>query len=65
MPRYEFVCPKCKQAIELERSINDETTPLCCSEGCGGIEMEQIISRTSFALRGGGWADSGYSKDRQ
>lgn len=62
MPRYDFSCPKCKRVVELQRSIKDETLPLCCEEGCGGIEMEQIISKTAFSLKGGGWAATGYSK---
>ena len=62
MPRYEFECPKCKRVIELERSIKDETVPLCCEDSCGGIEMIQLISRSSFSLKGTGWAAQGYSK---
>jgi hypothetical protein len=31
--------------------------------GCDGQqEMEQIISKSSFALKGMGWASEGYSK---
>jgi predicted nucleic acid-binding Zn ribbon protein len=44
-------------------SINDETAPVCCEPGCDGQqEMERIISTTSFALKGQGWAADGYSK---
>ncbi len=62
MPFYEFECPKCHDLIELMKSIRDETLPLCCAEGCGGIQMEQIISRSGFHLKGLGWAAEGYSK---
>lgn len=62
MPTYEFRCPKCSKTIELVRSINDETLPLCCEQECGAIEMERIISQTGFSLKGGGWANEGYSK---
>lgn len=60
MPTYQFRCPKCRREIEIEKSIKDDTVPLCCSEDCGAIEMEQMISRTSFVLRGTGWFKDGY-----
>jgi putative FmdB family regulatory protein len=63
MPVYEFRCLKCRRTIELQMSINDETAPVCCEPGCDGQqEMERIISTTSFALKGQGWAADGYSK---
>ncbi len=62
MPFYDFLCSKCKTVIELKKSIHDDTCPLCCNEGCDGIEMVRIISKTSFALKGLGWAAEGYSK---
>ena len=62
MPTYQFRCPKCRREIELQRSIKDESKPLCCEDSCGGIEMEQLISTTSFILSGNGWARDGYSK---
>lgn len=63
MPRYEFQCPKCRDVIELDRSMNDTSVPLCMQEGCDGQqEMTQLISKTSFSLKGSGWASDGYSK---
>lgn len=62
MPTYEFECPKCRKTIELVRSMKDESVPLCCEDNCGGIEMQQIISKSSFQLKGLGWAAEGYSK---
>jgi putative FmdB family regulatory protein len=62
MPRYDFECPKCGHCVEIEKSIKDETAPLCCEESCNGIEMRQLISKSSFQLKGLGWAAQGYSK---
>jgi len=63
VPTYEFRCIKCRKVIELQRSIKDETTPMCVEEGCDGQqEMEQLISKSSFALKVMGWASDGYSK---
>lgn len=60
MPRYNFRCPKCHRELEIVKSINDETVPLCCGEDCGPIEMVQVFSPTAFILKGGGWAKDGY-----
>ncbi len=62
MPLYTFECPKCKERIELMKSIKDDSCPLCCIEGCDGIEMNHIIVGSSFHLKGLGWAAEGYSK---
>ncbi len=65
MPIYEFRCPKCRRTIELQKSIHDESAPICCEEGCDGQqEMERVISSSSFSLKGAGWARDGYSKVR-
>lgn len=63
MPVYEFRCSKCRRVVELQKSMSDESCPFCCEPGCDGQqEMERIISGTSFALKGMGWASDGYSK---
>ncbi len=62
MPRYEFRCPKCGHLVEIQRSIHDESQPLCCEDTCGGIQMVQQISLSSFHLKGLGWSAEGYSK---
>lgn len=62
MPTYEFQCPKCKKVVELTRSIKDETPVLCCEPDCGDIQMDQLISKSAFHLKGLGWSAEGYSK---
>ena len=63
MPIHVFECQKCKNKVELMRSIKDETCPVCCADGCdGNIEMLQIIVGGTFHLKGLGWAAEGYSK---
>ncbi len=57
-----FTCPKCKRRVELKMSVLDDSSPLCCEEGCNAIEMERIISSPEFVLKGGCWAKDGYSK---
>jgi predicted nucleic acid-binding Zn ribbon protein len=63
MPVYVFECPKCKDTVELLKSIKDETCPMCCAEGCdGNVEMVNVIVGTTFHLKGLGWAAEGYDK---
>ena len=62
MPKYDFRCPKCEYVIELEKSINDDSVPLCCEESCTATPMVQQISLSNFHLKGLGWAAEGYSK---
>ena len=56
MPLYEYQCPACRREQELLLRI-DHLTPCCpaCHK-----KMRRKISRTNFALRGGGWARDGY-----
>ena len=60
MPVHEFIC-ECGEQKEEIVPINTKT--IKCSN-CGK-DMKKIISLSSFHLRGGGWADTGYSKERK
>jgi putative FmdB family regulatory protein len=62
MPMYEYRCPKCDTRFErlLRLSERDDPQP-CPNEKCDEKETQKMISRTSFSLKGGGWASDGYS----
>ena len=59
MPIYEYQCTKCSAVEEVLQKMNDR--PLRKCKKCSG-KLEKLISRSSFALKGGGWFDSGYTK---
>ena len=61
MPIYEFKCPECGDQQEKLQKFDDPAPP-CTKEGCARCTqpMERLVSRTSFELRGGGWAKDGY-----
>jgi len=59
MPIYEYQCTKCGLIEEVLQKMNDR--PLRKCKKCSG-KVEKLISRSSFALKGGGWFDSGYTK---
>jgi putative FmdB family regulatory protein len=58
---YEYRCGKCESVNEFQMKMSDPhptTCPSCNSEG----NLERIISRTSFALKGSGWYTSDYKR---
>ncbi len=60
MAIYEYDCPRCG-TFEVTQKMTEP--PLETHEACGE-KVERKISRTSFALKGGGWYSEGYSSTR-
>jgi putative FmdB family regulatory protein len=59
MPLYEYKCHTCGKTIEVIQKFSDE--PLHTHEDCGG-ELEKLISRSAFQLKGSGWYATDYAK---
>lgn len=60
MPIREYICDKCLASEEfLFRATEEQPDEYDCS--CGG-KMKRSVSMSSFALKGSGWGDTGYSK---
>ena len=57
MPIYEYRCTSCGHTLEVIQKINDKPLKKCTE--CSG-ELEKLISRSAFQLRGGGWYNEGY-----
>ena len=51
-------CPACGNKVELIQRVKDPN-PVC---SCGAGPMKKLISKTSFILRGSGWAKDLYVK---
>ncbi|MBI1920735.1 MAG: zinc ribbon domain-containing protein [Geobacter sp.] len=58
MPMYEYRCTACNHEFELRQKFSDPPAKECPK--CAGA-VEKLISSASFALKGGGWYDQGYS----
>lgn len=61
MPLFEYKCEdeKCEHTFEkLVRHDDRDVVPDCPK--CKGDNTTKLISRTSFSLKGGGWAEDGY-----
>jgi putative FmdB family regulatory protein len=59
VPTYEYECTACSHAWEELQKINDPHVEICPS--CNEPRAKRLISRTSFALKGGGWYGDGYA----
>jgi len=58
MPIYEYECPKCGATFEDFTRI--PTTKNIKCKKCGH-DMNRIVSKSTFHLKGGGWAEDGYA----
>ena len=56
MPIYEFECKEC--AVTAQR-LQSYSAPFPVCESCKK-EMNKLISKTSFSLKGRGWAKDNY-----
>ena len=54
MPVYEYECPNCGKSVEREYKISEYPGTIVCDD-CQS-EAKLRISRTSFSLKGVGWA---------
>lgn len=68
MPMYTFECPECGHVTERELKMKDLDTwhgaTWCLCGKTYGEEptlMKRIISKSSFQLKGAGWAKDGYT----
>jgi putative FmdB family regulatory protein len=59
VPIYEYKCSKCGEDFEAFQKITD--LPLTECKFCGG-KVEQLISHSSFHLKGSGWYLTDYAK---
>ena len=58
MPIYEYECDQCGQIEEAIQKFSDR--PLIKCSHCNG-KLHQLISQSSFHLKGSGWYADGYA----
>jgi putative FmdB family regulatory protein len=63
MPIYEYACQSCGHELEALQSISDE--PLTECPQCGEPQLRKLISAAAFRLKGGGWYETDFKKDKR
>lgn len=61
MPIYEYQCKACGGEFEYQQRMSDDPKTVC--ESCGG-NLERLISRSSFLLKGSGWYKDLYASPK-
>ncbi len=63
MPIYEYRCESCGEGLEKLQKLSD--APLVTCPGCGEPKLKKLISAARFRLKGSGWYETDFKKDKQ
>ena len=63
MPIYEYRCAKCGHGLEALQKISD--APLRHCPSCHEESLQKLVSAASFRLKGGGWYETDFKKDKK
>ena len=63
MPFYEYECANCKFYTEVLQKITDAPLKKCPS--CGKTRMKKLVSAPVFRLKGGGWYETDFKRDKE
>lgn len=62
MPIYEYCCPECG-TMEIIQKITENTLTECpeCAKAGKHSQIEKLISKSAFHLKGSGWYKTDYT----
>ena len=63
MPIYGYVCKNCEHTLDALQKISDD--PLVDCPECGEPQLRRQLSAPRFRLKGSGWYETDFKKDRQ
>jgi putative FmdB family regulatory protein len=63
VPIYEYACKKCNHTLDALQKMSD--APLVECPECGAPELRRLISAPRFRLKGDGWYETDFKKDKQ
>lgn len=63
MPIYEYRCQSCGHELEKLQKLSDP--PLADCPDCRKPELKKQISAAGFRLKGSGWYETDFKKDRK
>ena len=63
MPIYEYRCSSCSHELEKLQRLSE--APLTDCPACGKAALRRLISAAGFRLKGSGWYETDFKKDRK
>jgi putative FmdB family regulatory protein len=63
MPIYEYVCLKCGNDLEVLQKVTDSALRKCPK--CGALRLKRKVSAPQFRLKGTGWYETDFKKDKK
>ncbi len=63
MPIYEYRCESCGEGLEKLQKLSDAPLEIC--PVCGKPELKKLLSAAGFRLKGSGWYETDFKKDKQ
>ena len=63
LPIYEYQCRSCGYDFETIQKINED--PLVDCPACEQPELKKLVSAVAFRLKGTGWYETDFKKDRK
>lgn len=63
MPIYEYACTNCDHSLDALQKIGDD--PLRECPECGEPALKRLLSAPRFRLKGEGWYETDFKKDKQ
>ena len=63
MPIYGYVCKHCEHTLDVLQKISDD--PLVDCPECGEPQLKRQLSAPRFRLKGTGWYETDFKKDKQ
>lgn len=63
MPIYEYSCTACDHHLDALQKMSDD--PLVDCPECGKPQLQRMVSAPRFRLKGQGWYETDFKKDKQ
>ena len=63
MPIYGYVCRNCEHTLDALQKISDD--PLVDCPECGEPQLRRQLSAPRFRLKGTGWYETDFKKDKR
>ena len=63
MPIYEYACKNCEHTLDALQKLSDDLLLEC--PACGQPQLKRLISAPRFRLKGSGWYETDFKKDKQ